>query len=110
MISTVLKSLTLLISFSPHEIFLSSLFPEIFFFCLERGKTKVKVFYLILKNPLNFLFSASWSLALKETLRSNSLVECAVKCQSKEESESLCNAFRYLDADNYCYLSKVEIF
>ena len=46
---------------------------------------------------------------MKETLRSNSLVECAVKCQSKEESESLCNAFRYLDADNYCYLSKVEI-
>ena len=97
------------IFFSPRNIFVFPL-PRNIFFCLERGKTKVKVFYLILKNRLNFLFSASWSLALKETLRSNSLVECAVKCQSKEESESLCNAFRYLDADNYCYLSKVEIF
>ena len=56
MISTVLKSLTLLISFSPHEIFLSSLFPEIFFFCLERGKTKVKVFLSYFEKSIKFSF------------------------------------------------------
>ena len=54
--------------------------------------------------------TGSWDSALTETRKSKSLLDCATKCQSKEESESLCNAFRYVDTDQYCYLSKVDLF
>ena len=51
----------------------------------------------------------SWDSALQETRKSPSLLDCAAKCQRKEESNSLCNAFRYLSQSKYCYLSKVRL-
>ena len=55
----------------------------------------------------SFINIASWNTALKVTRKSESLLDCAAKCQRKEETESLCNAFKYLNNNNDCYLSKV---
>ena len=52
---------------------------------------------------------ASWTTALKQTRKSESLLDCAAKCQRKEETESLCNAFKFSNNKN-CDLSKVYLF